>query len=52
MHRSGREPYRVVCGGCGANYYVVMQLVEVAPSGDTAIPSLESELAGRNSRTT
>lgn len=32
MHRSGREPYRVICSGCGANFFLVMQLVPVEPS--------------------
>src|SRR5688572_2870340 len=36
MHRSGREPYRVICGGCGSHYHVVMQLVSVDPAGARA----------------
>jgi len=52
MSRSGREAYRVVCATCGANYFIVMQLVSVEPSGDEQISSLEAECAGGDPRTT
>lgn len=38
--RSGREPHRVVCEGCGQNYLVVMQLVPV--EADERTPMLEA----------
>lgn len=52
MHRSGRESYRVVCAACGANFFIVMQLVAVEPSGDEQISSLEADCAGGDTRTT
>lgn len=42
MHRSGREPYRVICSGCGSNYFLVMQLTPVEP----ADASLEADVGG------
>jgi len=31
LERSGKEPYRYECTECGQHYFVVMQLVPVAP---------------------
>lgn len=51
MHRSGREPYRIICGGCGANYHAVMQLIAVPPADWPESP-LELDSAGEHKRTT
>lgn len=51
MHRSGREPYRVICGDCGSHYHVVMQLIPVEPSGARPESSLEADV-GSSTRTT
>lgn len=29
LQRSGHEPHRLECSGCGQNYYAVMQLVPI-----------------------
>jgi hypothetical protein len=51
MHRSGREPYRIICAKCGANYFAVMQLVPVPP-GDRPESPVELDSAGEHPRTT
>ncbi len=31
LERSGQEPHRYVCAGCGQNFFLIMSLVPTAP---------------------
>lgn len=37
---SGVEPHRHICGKCGQNYHLVLQIVPVEPLASPAVPLL------------
>lgn len=46
LMRSGREPHRLICNGCGQNFLVVMQLVPVS-ADDRPLMLEEANVADR-----
>ncbi len=37
LANSGREPHRLICSDCNANYFVVMKMVEVPAVNEQAL---------------
>ena len=45
LQASGQEPHRVICGKCGQNYFVTLQIVPVEPAHRPLLQASEGKSA-------